>query len=382
MIIKDVSKEKLREYNDNLFSYVKSGNELCATLYLDLGIKVVRLLCYSELFIPHIQKQLSYTVREKADKFDATIVLWNEKEAEQIYKYIVPELNPRDNLKRRIEMIQQHKTFDDLFIYDKTYSVNKPVICSNLKKKIVTSYDSETETYFYGVENLEPEVFIKQGHLFVKILNDILKTENTTLVHGACVGLNNEGILLCARGQRGKSTLAVLAMMEGFEYVSDDYLTLEKDGDNLYAHPIYSIITLSPRMYNELYDRLEGTRFLSNNAKKDKYVINISKFHNQFKKRYPVKMCMFPEIVSDSEPSIKECSAQEKGRAIVHIVHSTIFQMKDTHDMEIVKKIMNMVKDFKFYKINLCNDIYKNVECLRKFCKSSDKETIQYCIQK
>ena len=43
--------------------------------------------------------------------------------------------------------------------------------------------------------------------------------------------------------------------------------------------------------------------------------------------------------------------------------------MNDRHDMKTILKLINMVKCFKFYKINLCNDIYKNVECLRKFMK-------------
>ena len=370
MRIDNPTKEKLREYNDNLLKYIKANYSPVKTYYLDLGVKVVRLLCFSEEFIPHIQKQLTFTLKDNADRFDATVVLWQEKNIKQIYKHIMPELNPRNNLKRRIEILtKQCNSFDDMWIFDKNYSTMKPLLSIDLFQNIVNSYDEENQTYYYGVENLEPEEFIKQGHIFVQILNNILKTENTNLVHGACIGLNNKGILLCARGQRGKSTLAVLAMMEGFEYVSDDYLTLEKEGENLFAHPIYSIITLSPRMYNELYDRLENSRFVSNNARKDKYVINISNFHNQFKKKYPVKLCMFPEIVSDKEPSVKECSVQEKGRAITHLVHSTVFQMNDRHDMKTIKKLISMVKEFRFYKICLCNDIYKNVECLKDFIK-------------
>ena len=310
-------KENIVDYNTNLLRYIEANYNLVKTLYLDLGVCKVRLLCYSELFIPHIEKQLGYTAREYIDKYDTTIVLWNE-----------PSIN-----------------------------------------STVSSYDSDTKTYFYGVKNLEPEEFIKEGHLLVKILYQILKTENTNLIHGACVGLNNNGVLFCARGQRGKSTLTVLSMIEGFEYVSDDYLTLEKDGNNLYAHPIYSIITLSPRMYNELYDRLGGTRFVSNNARKDKYVLNIANFHNQFKTKYPIKLCMFPEITSDPDPLITECSIQEKGRAITHLVHSTILQMQDFENYSSSKKLINMVQNFKFYKINLCNDIYRNVECLKKFMK-------------
>ena len=195
----------------------------------------------------------------------------------------------------------------------------------------------------------------------------ILKTKNSNLVHGACVGIDNKGVLFCARGQRGKSTLSVLSLLSGFEYVSDDYLTLEKDGENLYAYPIYSIITLSPRMYNEMYDKLEGTRFVSNNVRKDKYVLNIANLHNQFRKRYPVKLCMYPEIVSDDEPSICECNQQEKGQAITHLVHSTIMQMLDVYNPKTMKKLIDMVNPFKFYKIYLCNNIYKNTDCLKQF---------------
>ena len=42
------------------------------------------------------------------------------------------------------------------------------------------------------------------------------------------------------------------------------------------------------------------------------------------------------------------------------------------HDAELVpqidKKLADMIKDYPFYKINLCRDIYRNVECLREFC--------------
>lgn len=367
MRIDNPLKDKLREYNDNLLKYVESNYTLISTMYLDLGVKTVRLLCYSKEFMPLIEKQLTYTLRNNAAEYDATIILWKESNIKNLPKHISYDFNPKTNLRLRVKMLATKQKDIDLYIFDDKYSKNKPLLSIDIVNNIVNSFDEENNTYFYGVENLEPEEFIKQGHIFVQILNNILKTPNTNLVHGACVGLNNRGILLCARGQRGKSTLAVLAMMEGFEYVSDDYLTLEKDGENLYTYPIYSIITLSPRMYNELYNRLDGTRFISNNARKDKYVINISNFHKQFKKKYPIKLCMFPEIVSDKEPSIYKCNQQEKGRAITHLIHSTIFQMNDIHDINAIQKLIKMVEKYEFYKINLCNDIFKNVECLRKF---------------
>ena len=226
---------------------------------------------------------------------------------------------------------------------------------------------TDSDIYLYGVKNLDPEEFVKEGHIFVKIFNKILKTKNTSLVHGACLGLNNKGVLLCARGQRGKSTLSVLSLLKGFEYVSDDYLTLEKEGNDLYAYPIYSIITLSPGMYNKMFDMLDGTRFVSNSARKDKYVLNIANLHNQFRKKYPVKLCMSLEFSDEENPSITECTTHEKGNAVTQMVHSTLKQMQDLQDADTIKKLVDMISGFKFYKIKLCSDIYKNVELLRDF---------------
>ncbi len=278
------------------------------------------------------------------------------------------EFDPIKNPRLRIEALCLKQKDFPLSVFDERYSSVNPIIDIN-PNGFVNFFDTQTNTYFYGVANLEPEEFIKEGHIFVQMFNKILRDKNSNLAHGAVVGLDDKGILLCARGQRGKSTLAVLSMMEGFEYVSDDYLTLEKIDDVLYSHPIYSIITLSPRMYNELYDKLEGCRFVSNNARKDKYVINIAKYHPQFRAKYPIKVCVFPQIVSNPKPSIVLCDADEKGRAIVQLIQSTVSQVQDINSHATILKMLDMVKDFEFYKINLCSDIAQNTLCLREFIR-------------
>lgn len=349
-MINVMKNDKYKINTKKLLEYIKSISSFEKILYIDLGVKIIRLVCCSELFVPHIQKQLTYTLRENAQKYDDTIILWNQKDLDEIGKVKGLLVKSGSEDENSADFVMQEST--------------------------ITAYLKDKNTFFYGVQNLEPEVFVKEGHIFVQMLNQLLKTENTSLIHGACVGLDNKGILFCARGQKGKSTLTVLSLLQGFEYVSDDYLVLEKDNEKLYAYPIYSIITLSPRMYNELYDKLDGTRFLSNNARKDKYVINISNLHNQFKKKYPIELCMSLEFTTDTEPSIVECSKLEKGRAITQLVHSTVMQMFDMYDAATVKKLIGWLNVFKFYKINLCNNIYKNVECLEKFMKESKNDKI------
>lgn len=377
MLIKN---SKLEPYFEGLNRYLNNKPRY-KTIYLELGCKTVRLISLSEKFLPFVEKQLAYAVKADSQIYDATIIVWEENDIENLPAKISSDFTPRENLRLRIELLASKQKKYQISVIDEEYSKHNQVFDIDPFRGFVNAYDKNTNTYYYGVKNLEPEEFIKEGHLFVQMFNKIVKTECSNLVHGAVVGLNNSGILFCARGQRGKSTLAVLAMMKGFEYVSDDYLVLEKKDEKLYSHPIYSIITLSPKMYNNLYEELSGTRFVSNNARKDKYVININNFHNQFRKNYPINICMFPEITNTPEPSVCVCTKEEKGRAITHLIHSTIIQTQDRHDIKTVQKLISFVKDFEFYKINLCPDIHKNVECLREFINKKEIKNEQLCLK-
>lgn len=370
MRIDNPTSEELKKIFNNIDTYLDKNYNKIYIKYLDLGVKTVKVECYSEDFVHLVEKQLNYVLRDSAEKYDATLKIWNEKELGLLPTKIVDKMNPSKNLKFRVEMLVNKLKEFDLWVVDNNFSKINPVIFNNIWSGIFSGIDYDTNTFYYAARDLNPEEIIKEGHIFVQHLNRILKSDNINMVHGACVGLENKGILFCARGQRGKSTLVVRSMMEGFEYVSDDYLTLEKTNNELFAHPIYSIITLSPRMYNELFDELKDSRFLFNNARKDKYVISIANFHDKFKKKYPIKFCMFPEIVSDKEPSIVECDKEEKGRAIVQLIQSTVCQMQDINNPKVIEKLFDMVKDFSFYKINLCNDIDKNTECLKEFLKN------------
>lgn len=381
MKFKDITKEDLRICFNCVENYL-STQEQKWVKYIDLGCKVVRLISYSDEFLPLVQKQLTFALKDRAENFDATLVIWNEKDMISLSKKVISS-NPKYNMRFRLEQTLLKAKKDTItdpnivynvdFIYN-NFSKTKPAVSIQTTRGFFMGNDSEKNTYYYGVNDLDPEEFIKEGHIFVQFFNNILKTETSNLVHGAVIGLNNNGILFCARGQRGKSTLSVLSMMKGFEYVSDDYLILhEKDGQ-LLSSPIYSIITLSPVMYNRLYEYMNGSQFVSNNARKDKYVFNISNYHPQFKTNYPIKICIFPEIVSDKEPSIRLCTPEEKGRAMVQAIQSTLMQTQDLSENWTVKKMMNMIKDFDYYKLNLCWDIDKNTEFLRDFMNSLDKQ--------
>lgn len=361
-----MSESGLKRCLDALGARVAAEHPLVATRFVQLGSKMLRVQVHDAAFVPQIDKQLAWSVRPEQGEWDATLVVWREREIERL----VASFGENDfaiRARMRMEALASKRRCCNLEIMSERYSHWNPVVFLHPEDGFVEGVDLTTNTYYYGVRNPDPEELIKEGHLFVQFVNQIVKSPTANLAHGACVGLGGNGVLLCGTGHRGKSTLTVLAMLKGFEYVSDDYQILEQEDGQLYAWPFYSIITLSPTMYNEMYDDFKG-KFVSMNARKDKYVFSIAPYHGQFRDRYPIRACLFPEIVSDPDPSIALCTPQERSRAIAQLTGSTVRQMRDIHSPQTIKKLADMIKDYPFYKINLCRDIYRNVECLREFC--------------
>ena len=363
-------KKTLSAYFERLKACAES-KPIAFVKYLDLGVKVIKVVSHHKDFLAHMQRQLTYVLRDEADHYDETLVLFQEDDTKRVAQKLDDKLDPRKNMRLRLELLYNKGQYPSVWIFDKNYSEINAVLFVDMWWGIVEGFDVQNRTYYYGVRDLAPEEFIKQGHCFVQPLNNLIKTDTVNIAHGAIIGFAGNGLLMCARGQRGKSTLTVHAMMHGFEYVSDDYQILENRNGQVLSYPIYSIITLSPTMYSELYDELKG-KFVSNNARKDKYVINIAGYHDQFRRAYPIRLCLFPEIVKDKEPSIKFCTSKEKGRAIVQLIQSTVSQMRDMNSKAVIKKMFDMVKDLDFYKFNLCRNIAGNTEYLRNFLSGFD----------
>ncbi len=314
-----------------LDDYLQRQHPVVAEQHITLGSTRVRIVIRDKGYLPLIRNQLPFILTENTQGYDATLVVWQ-----------LPD--------------------------------NGAPVDPEKPLRVFYECDDDSRTYYFAASNLEPETFILEGHIFVLMFNRIIQTvskplsRQSSLVHGAAIGLDNFGALVCARGQRGKSTLAVTAMLDGMDYVSDDYLVLEKEKDGLYADPIYSIIALSPRMYNTLFDELDGCRFLTNNGRRDKYIINIAPFHYRFRRHYPIKVGLFPEIVPGSHPAVIPCTPQEKGRAINQFAHSTFIQMlRTTPDLSVMKQLISMVDGLPFYKITLSGDIHANAACLKDF---------------
>ena len=358
---------KWKSVIENLRQRLISATAARGDYYLDLaGQKTVRLVMSDPEACKLVRRELGWLLTSRTDNPDATIYLWKEPDALSFARTLI---EPGTQIDQGAEyVVFKAKEFSS----DGKGTWNE-YPTGQVNFKAGTVYLASGNEFFYGTSSFEPEKWISEGHLFVQILFRILnELPSTKLVHGACVGLDGKGLLLCARGQRGKSTLAVTAMLKGFDFVSEDYLILEQNAEGLYASPIYSMVTLSPFMYDKLYDGLSKAKFIGVGPFKGKYLFDITDFRDQVKWHYPVRACVFPEISPEAtEPRYELCDPAEKNRAITHMAHSTLFQMwcaglkRKQSDQEFILAIIRMLRGLDFYKIILTPDIFRNADCLR-----------------
>ena len=332
--------------------------------YLDLGTHVVRLINYSPAFTPHIEWQLAWSLRDNAPHYDSTLVVWQERDIAEVSVALHATFDMAKYRQLRLQRLTKPAApVEDFAFLDDDILRFHPVVHAEPRAGVLLAWNPETKTHYYSLEKLEAEGIIKHGHIFVQTLSRILDTPTSNIGHGAVVGLDNRGVLFCSFGYCGKSTLSVDAMLSGFEYVSDDYLVLGKRDGVLRAWPIYSIITLSPAVYLAMHSRLKA-EFVSNNARKDKYIFNISAYHDRFRSGYPIKVAMGLKFTQDAEPSIVPGG---KEQAVQDLVMSTLRQMGDSENVMQVGKMYSFVDDLPFYRFNLSRNIDKNVRCLREF---------------
>ena len=354
------NKEQKRRLFDFMADKIYRGSDFKVIKYLSLYNMCIRVIAFTPEVLTSMKQQLSYVLKDEAEHYDATIVVFKEPHTETFLAEASDTFDIRKNRLFRVYMLFRKYAFLNIATDNRMQSV---FINVDSYAGLITAFDEENRTVYYGVRDFTPEEFIKHGHVFIKALYRLNSLPNRHLVHGAAVGVNGVGALLCARGQRGKSTLTVNALLNGFDYVADDYLLLDKENGELFASPIYSIITLNPKMYQKMYDDFKG-KFVSTNARFDKYVFNMAAYHAQFREHYPIKVCLFPNICADKEPSI---IPMNKGRGIAEMIHSTINQTNDDYNTQTVKKLLDFLKPFEFYQINLCIDITKNTQCLYDF---------------
>ena len=110
---------------------------------------------------------------------------------------------------------------------------------------ILSMLNQNTATAVYWTRDGDAVPGFEQAAPFRHILHWYLRDRGWMLIHGAAIGRNGKGVLICGKGGSGKSTLAVATWhAPGWQFAGDDYCAVSMHAPHR-VFPIYSTAKLN-----------------------------------------------------------------------------------------------------------------------------------------
>lgn len=197
-------------------------------------------------------------------------------------------------------------------------------------------------------------------HPFVKNIFLWAQSRDLLILHAAAVGIDGHGVLLVGHGGAGKSTLACACLVEGFDFVSDDYCLLNATGSRI-VFPVYTDVFLNPDSLEKL-PMFKPFEILPMQSEKPSFTIGESRI----KSSLSVEAIILPQITDNLEPVIKP---DETSKALGQVVFSTVKQLGRFHETEFVRKLSQRLLGMPVYRFSLTKDLQKNCIYFKKWIR-------------
>ncbi len=116
-------------------------------------------------------------------------------------------------------------------------------------------------------------------------------------LHAGFIERNGTGLLLGGPGGSGKSTTSLACMQEGWTYLADDYVSVERDGEGYVGHGTYNSAHLDPT-HLQRFPRLVPGAIPAKLSREDKSLVLASSLANvRLGTSASIKVLAFPRVV-------------------------------------------------------------------------------------
>ncbi len=191
--------------------------------------------------------------------------------------------------------------------------------------------------------------------LYIELVNFFYNKQSSdwlSFLHASALKKNNEALILTATGGSGKSSLAGLLQLDGFEFLSDDFVPIDCKNKKSYPFPAALCVK------NDAIALLEskGLAFTLNPAKKTAYARS-TQMHIQ------TKACKMSKVVFVKyNPHVDFVF---EPLSTLDALYLFLQEAWVGNDMKRAKKFINWFSKLSFYKLEYGNN-YKAIEVLTK----------------
>jgi hypothetical protein len=199
------------------------------------------------------------------------------------------------------------------------------------------------------------------GSPFQVIVHAWFQARQMQLTHAAAVSWEGKGLVLAGKGGSGKSTTTLACLLDGWGYLSEDYVLIEAQTGPL-AHSIYQSAKWRPATRHMFpgFDRFIVNPETADSEKALVYYQDI--FPRQMTAKAELVAIVSLEIGTEDRPSLIPSDSES---SLKNLMMSTIHQLPFRHNqtVEILKKTVLQLRN---YRLCLGKDGRENVSLLRE----------------
>jgi hypothetical protein len=173
------------------------------------------------------------------------------------------------------------------------------------------------------------------------ILSWWMELNGRQLVHAAAVGQGDRAVLIPGRGGSGKSSTALTCLMDGMDFVADDYLAVALDPEPC-VYRLYSTAKLDRQDLGLYRDVVARCRTIDEPGF-DKVVLFLEDgYREQLREKLPLKLVLRPYLSGVPETTLGPVEAREIERALAA---ETLVQLPHVgdHTVEVLDRLSREV---------------------------------------
>jgi hypothetical protein len=238
-------------------------------------------------------------------------------------------------------------------------------VCYQPGQDTLSAFDEAVSQAWFWCQESSQLPYWEHAAPFRLILSWWLGGLGANLVHGAAVGRSDAGALIVGRGGSGKSTTALLSLLDGLSYASDDYVIAERDhkGRGPFVHSAFG----SGKLDNEQckrFPQLESAIVNPVRPEEEKAVFLVNRFApDRMAASFPLRAVLVPRITGRIDTRVRPGSA---ALALAALAPSTIFQLPGDPDAEL-KAMAEIVRTVPTHVLELGTEFRQIPRCIDQF---------------
>jgi len=234
--------------------------------------------------------------------------------------------------------------------------------------ELVFAWCKEIKTGWVLIEPNQLESFYQLSFMLTPLFSRMAPDIGMTLIHGAGVGINGQGVILAGLSGAGKSSLAAACLMSGMQYVSDDTLFLDRKENKAYS--MCSTIHLAPKIL-DVFHEISGQEFSTRNGRGEKRHLDISFMEDQFTQGLQMRALIVLRIDERAEFGIRQVRWE---KAAVPLIYSSAHLLGEAQNAPAVRNVLSCLRKLPAYEFYMSGNLRYNAEYLKKFIENNFME--------